>query len=318
MLLTIGVRMHYAQRSYETLLKRGSEAGVPLGEIEELKNYVKYYKVDQKKQDAITLLSYIANLPDLHQSKNVNFKLQYTNMLDNLIDKDICVARMGDIHITADKVVKHAAFEYNHFTQLVDHAYNDRRVLQEAYCNNIFITKKEYRNVIKYIKNHFCNGSMFEISSWIENNFMTRSEFRNFVIDWAIIEKMKNSPSINVKNRLFNQNICLSVSESNSIPEWTHGINTHIIRQIRMKNLFTSIVSSLINKEEIINERPIPNQYFLNEEQIYTYYFQFKGVSRPNSINRWANELGFSNIDVFKLEIIKYCYYLENRAHYIN
>jgi hypothetical protein len=314
-LLAIGVRLPYAQRSYACILDRGCEAGLHPNEIESLKCYLRDHKVDQKKRDAIDLLTYIANLDVRCGPRPAGFTLQYTDMLDGLIDKDSCIDRFDDVHITVDMIVNQARLEDSNFVELADRARCSKELLQVATRSNTSVTRAEYRERIDYIKNRFCNGDRYELLPWLQRNHLSLPEFRDFATQWALIEKMRPANHVQSPHDRLEDVNSLFLPDNHGIPAFTYGLSTHIIRQLRIEGTYESIVDTLLAKEKMINERPIPNDYLSDEEQIYIYYFQHKGIPRPRSVIRWANERGFSNIDIFKLEIMKYCYYLQQRAH---
>lgn len=54
-------RTFYAERSYQRLLQRAKNAGLPLGEISTLRDWLPDSRVDQKREDALTLLRYVAD-----------------------------------------------------------------------------------------------------------------------------------------------------------------------------------------------------------------------------------------------------------------
>jgi hypothetical protein len=227
-LIALGQRIYYPERSYRALLDRGAALGLPNAELQHLKEFVTQQWIDQKKLDAIEVLKHIANLAGNVPPATVSFELQYTDKLERLLDKDVCLATIDGIRLTADLLINSVRLESDDFAGLKNRA--------------------------------LAGGNAAETAS---------------------------------------PKILASLPKPN---------NHDLIRQLRREGQYEAMTRLAVAKERLFRE--VPPGETPQPGQLYAYYLQRKPGHAPEDIAAGAAYLGFGDLQIFTLELIKfYCYH---------
>jgi hypothetical protein len=313
-LLAIAKHTHYSERSYAHLLQQALVAGVSAEEVECLRKYLGSHAIDQKKRDAIKVLEFIVRLEKIRQPLEVDFDLHYTNVLVKLADKDFCLGTFDGIRLTADMVVNHARLESDDFIGLKARSMFNSHLLNSAKRQGISLTTEEYQKAAGRFQKSFRLETEAEMAHWMDRNHLTGTEVETFITEWALIEKMQAISALNSEGDTFAaRDSYLSANDHKSVASLPQPTNHQIIRQLRLERAYEGMVATALAKEKSLLEASRLVSPLVNEERLYTCYFQEKRLAVPEDINVYATELGFTDKDIFKVELIKYYHYHEQQ-----
>lgn len=288
-LIALGQRLHYGDRSYSTLLQQAVTAGLPQAEIERLQLYLPQGRIDQKKQDAVAVLRYIANLANTSPPLAASFNLHHTSKLSLLLDKDFCLGIFDGIRLTADMLINHLRLESNNFVTFKERTNQSKNLLQVAQQRHISLNAIEQTEAQIDFRTTVSLTTPAEVADWMAQNLLTKAEFEQLVIEWGLVRKMKSSPGGWDLQR-----------EPN---------NQDFIRQLRWEGQFKATVKMAIAKETLIAEITPPELTRLDKDELYAFFVQRKQSKLPQYLEDGAAVLGFNDQQVFVLELIKYYYY---------
>lgn len=305
-LLAIGQCIHYTRRSYRQLITLALTEGVPADEVQAFEAYVEQNSVDQKHQDAIAVLQYIARIEGGAQAIRPLWQLQYTDMLDGLIDRDSCIGVFDGLHITVDMLINHARLHEPNFVELRARALESKALLHHALRWGLTPTLDERRQTQASIVAALGLTTQIALTNWRNRNHMTEADFDNFIGEWVLIARarqLETEPAADEPGLLAGDAAQFA---------YTYGINADIIRQLHLEDRYGSLFDSLIVKEKIAAEQPGLGGG-LGNTSLYEFYFGKKQIDMPRRIVSFASRLGFSSMEVFDIELKKYCQYL--RCH---
>jgi hypothetical protein len=192
-LLAIGKQLHYTERLYQSVLEQGAAAGLPAEEIAALRAFLKDHRVDQKKLDAIEMLEHIAELQKSDARPAINFELQHTTRLDELMDKDICLDPSGEVPLTPEMLVGHCRSDGEEFKRLHDRAASNRLMLDLAQQLGVTVSDAEIQAGAKEFHESFGLMTDEDATEWMRRNQLTIAERERLIGEWLLIKKMKAS-----------------------------------------------------------------------------------------------------------------------------
>lgn len=190
-LLEIGKRLHYTERLYQTVLEQAAAAGLPAEEIAAMRAFLKDHCVDQKKLDAIEMLEHIAELQKSDARPALNFELQYTARLDELMDKDVSLDPTGEGPLTPDMLVAHCRGEVEEFKRLQDRAATTRLMLDLAEQLGVTVIDAEIQAAAKEFHESLGLNTDEAAAEWMRRNQLTMTERDQMIREWLLIRKMK-------------------------------------------------------------------------------------------------------------------------------
>jgi hypothetical protein len=260
---------HYYQRSYDSLLRWGIEAGLPREEILKLEKYLPDHKVDLKKRDAIKVLEYIAGLEGTNMQLDANFQLQHTEYLEQLIDKDQSLREVDGFQMTFEMLANYARLECDDFLGLRDRSIANMQILEYAQRLGLSITETEHCQGIE----DFCKSMNLDAgkdaSEWARRNDLSEKEFGQFIDEWALIRKVKR--------------------------EYLQPDNRALIRQIRLDGGYESMIQAAAEKEKAVSSGINSSELDgVGIEELIAYYAQHKKIDlTAQTASTYASEMGF-------------------------
>lgn len=192
-LLEIAKRLHYTERLYQSVLEQGAAAGLPEEEIAALRAFLKDHRVDQKKLDAIAMLEHIAELQKSDARPAINFELQYTARLDELMDTDVCLDPTGEAPLTPDMLVADCRGDGEEFKRLHNRAATARLILDLAEQLGITVDDAEIKAAAKEFHESLGLNTDEAATVWMRRNQLTMAERDRMIGEWLLIRKMKTS-----------------------------------------------------------------------------------------------------------------------------
>lgn len=151
------------------------------------------HRVDQKKLDAIETLEHIAELQKSDARPAINFELQYTTRLDELMDKDVCLDPSGEVPLTPDMLVAHCRADVEAFKRLHDRAATTRLMLDLAGQLGVTVIDAEIQAATKEFYESLGLNTDEAAAQWMHRNQLTIAERDRLIGEWLLIRKIKAS-----------------------------------------------------------------------------------------------------------------------------
>jgi hypothetical protein len=236
--------------------------------------------VDLKQQDAIKVLE---TLLRSDRTRKVDFELQHTVFLEQLIDRDQIVGTVDGVSITAEMLVNHARLECENYLSIQDRAIADTLILETARQLGISVTDSERRQGLARFKRSLGLVTNYDIATWTRRHHMSEDEFQTLIEEWLLIEKTKM--------------------------HYLKPSNRAIVRQFRLNGDYETLLAGAASKEEAARHAPRQHRDLLDKSWLYAYYAERGQLDDPQDIRAHAARLGFADEKSLLFELERYFLY---------
>ena len=189
-LIAIGKHIHYPERSYESIIKQARIDVLPTEEIKQLETFVKNHRVDLKKEDAIKVLDKITELTNSGKAALIDFELNKTIYMEELVDSDQTIEFPNDIKVTYEEFVNYARLEWGDFPQVVEQTIGNMLILAFARQQNVSLSEEERKSSEKAFRRALEIDPEIQLDEWSRRNGLSNKGFNQLLDDWALIQKI--------------------------------------------------------------------------------------------------------------------------------
>lgn len=183
-LIDLGKARFFPERSYNQLFADAEAAGMDTAELRE---FVKAHKVDQKRLDAIALLTHIQTQgvtppPPISTTRSHPFLAQYHR--DRRVERNGVQVPLGD-------VAAYAALHLPDFAELNEHALHAGLVDVLGELLHVEATEEDLADEIIRLRAHFRLRSDDALAQWQQDNDLNDDDFTNLLRRLAIRRKLR-------------------------------------------------------------------------------------------------------------------------------
>jgi hypothetical protein len=180
----------YWDRSYPVLFEKALSNQVPADDVDNLRRFVVHSRVDQKREDAIAMASYIQDTLK-EKSPAPSFELNRTTRLQELDDRDIFLGIAGEARVTPDMVVEQARTQLGDFSKIYETATTHGLMLKLATLLGLCVNEKEFEQGLALFQKKNALESEEALNFWLNINHLTVTEFHQMVREFLLIAKLQ-------------------------------------------------------------------------------------------------------------------------------
>ncbi|MBD2233660.1 TfuA-related McrA-glycine thioamidation protein [Phormidium tenue] len=287
-LVSIAKETYYPNRNYRTVLKIAQQHGVSDDELNRLSSWLNTGFVDQKKLDAIELLSVMYKWSHkTHQIEAPSFNFEHTSLWEQLR------RTAGEIQLVKDKtpdvlfrnaIVDELRLNSELLEKLVEIT-SARKILIEEASHQRFSIDDEaiYETVIEFRrKRNLLEGQ--DLEQWIHSNDLTMLDFFRLMEKETLLNRLKSS----IRSDL----------------------SIDFLDQMRLSGIYPMLVTAVRAKQEILEEIDnISPPVDIYEKAVNWYFEQRK--RNPEPVEQEAARVGFEDSNAFLRAVLCDYFYQE-------
>jgi hypothetical protein len=288
----IGKELFYPDRNYPLILRRASERGKPKAELERLQRWLRHSRVNQKKEDALSMLRFMRRrLTQGLKPKSVSYSFEHTSMWESVWRNS------GELRFNAnaepgvvvlDSLLDELRLEGNQYKQHSLMALQRFLSIREANRLGMVVTERHRYEAEMAFREERDLRDDTELERWLGDNGLTRTEFDALMADEARLRWF-------IQRAQF-----VTVS---ALPE-----------QLRFSGDYPRLVARASAKSRLLEsfglKNPTLESVNLTEEQLLHWYFEVVlGRPVPDDTDSYSRNLGFVSSDAFRRALLKECLY---------
>jgi len=285
--------LFYPERSYPLLLQLGAGEGLPQAELRALAEWLPRGRVDQKREDAVTMLRVMRErLAGGLQPKGVTFAFEHTIYWEHAKIAAGPVQREGNPDgnaISLSLLLDELRLEgtYTHIRQAALARFLG---IEEARRQGMRVSKDMLRDTMENFRS--------------EGNLLTTADAERWMRE----------------NDLSDDHVA-RLMEEEALLRWTHSrtvynVAAHLPDYLRSSGDYPHVLARARDKQRALESRGLEDLGLehtgLAEHELFRWYFQ-KRLSRPveTDIERFARNAGFVDQDAFRHAVLHEFFYLE-------
>jgi hypothetical protein len=289
----IAKSLFYPERSYVAMLRIGAEQGLPMAELASLRNWLPHGQVDQKREDARSMLhvmrEHLGTNPD---RKFVQYSFEYTEAWD--------YARRfsGELHFSSgtsadtlflDRLLDEIRLQGKAVYKSIRQGAMARFLaLDEAWRQGVVVTA----DMLQETTNRFRLARELiepkDVDEWLEQHHLTHDQFIHLMEEEAQLRWIEPLSELEVVSNLPNY--------------------------LRATNEYDRIVARARDKQCLLEARGLQNPELtsagINEDALLHWYFEERlGYPLARDISEYAQSVGFEDVNMFIHAVLReFCY----------
>jgi hypothetical protein len=284
----IGKELFYPDRSYPVLLRCAFECGMPERELVRLREWLPQGQVNQKREDALTMLRLIRRrLAQGLKPKTVSYSFEHTAMWDSAWRQ--CGELRFDSNaqpsvVDPDSLLDELRLEGNQYEQYSMIALERFFAVREAYRQGMTVTNECRREAEIAFRRERDLVDTAQLERWMNDNGLSYSDFDALMMDEARVRWVHQLAQFTVVS---------------SLPE-----------QLRLSGDYPRLLARAVAKDRLLESFGLQNPRLesadLTEDQLLHWYFE-ELLARPVPLdpsNYWRN-LGFPSPDASRRTLLK-------------
>ena len=283
----IGKELFYPDRNYSELLRRAFECGMPEGQLARLRAWLPQGQVNQKREDALTMLRLIRRrLEQGLGPKTVSYSFEHTAMWESAWPE------CGELHfdsnaqpsvVDSESLLDELRLEDDRYGQLRMIALERFFAVREAYRLGMAVTDECRREAELLFRQERSLLDIAQVERWMNDNGLSYREFDALMMDEARVRWVHQLAQF---------------TSASSLPE-----------QLRLSGDYPRLLARAVAKDRFLEFRGFQNPCLesadLTEDQLLHWYFEERlGRPVPPDPNNWRN-LGFASPDAFRRALLK-------------
>lgn len=276
-------RLYYPYRTPDEI---ALSANLSPEEKELLHQILTIHYVDQKKEDAVALLSYIAegkgtNPPFIKEL------MHSTTLFQQLFQQDRSVF-VDDSKISVGEMAKYVALHHPSFSELRMHALNRLLVTVLAKIFSIDVESEEIVAEKERFKVRHGLNMPLAFETWLNKNHLTEKEFDELMKERAVARKLYSSPLALGSSWRLHKGVLEELKLNNQYTHWAEKSTEHKAAWQKSTPFYFEMAHDEIFDNEIFLEHVENSEWDLDVP-----------------IKTWCEEAGFLNLQELALELHK-------------
>ena len=285
-LTAIAKSIYFPERTFPSIFRKATPAGISPETLESMANFVKDKYVDIKRQDAISLLQTLRDLPEPLPQVRPIFSLIRNQFFSNLYDRDRTVLR-NNTTVPLGDIAGYAALHLADFEDTNLHASNRALVQILAEILEVEVSQEEIDKECKRFRSRHNLTEEITFTDWVAENDLTLEEFNQLMYEMARCRHLQNWL------------LTRKASEKNT---------KILLDELRLQNRYKEGADAAAIREQIVQEH-YPN--FIEENaddltisQLVIDHQRSTGC-RVRLYDYWIKEAGFLDFELLKLELLR-------------
>jgi hypothetical protein len=268
-------------------MRSAADAGAPLDALTRLQEWLPAHRVDVKRQDAITLLETIRDLPRPVAPPHLPHPMEKAPLFDTLYFRDRSVRHEGT-DVSLATVANYAALHLPQFNEINIRALNRALVPVLADLLEVTVTDDAIDAEIRRFKVEKKLGDDAALDAWQRRNDLSPKEFREFV-----------------------RNLALARVLHRWLPSQAPFLQTtrYVLDELRHAGLYEETARQAAAQERVLNEH-FPHSVEttfpeLSTQQLLIDHMRVTPCRPGTSYREWAEEVGFHHDGTMRVELIR-------------
>ena len=278
-LIRIAKDLFYHDRTFDRLLDRAAEQEVSSGELQALRDWLPNGRVDQKREDALTMIEAMqALLASDPEPMRVGYALEWTEVWDDATATSAASARPGadgaPAWISDDRILEELRLEADTHAAVRDRALLRHLAGREAGRRRHMAEATTRRDVLGRLRARHGLFTRAALDRWLEANAIDSERLERMVEDEAGLEAIAELAAPTLRDALLDE--------------------------LRLRNDFTRFAERARDKQLLLAgqglEHPMAHDARSAPPALRAWYFEQRlGRPLPDDIDAAARELGFEN-----------------------
>ncbi len=285
-LTAIAKSIYFPERTFSAIFRKAATAGILPDILEKMAHFAKENYVDIKRQDAISLLETLRDLPESLPQSQPNFSLVRNQFFSNLYHRDRTVLR-NNTTVPLGDIAGYAALHLPDFDETNLHASNRALVQILAEILGVEVSQGEVDKESKRFRSQHNLTEETALTDWLAENDLTPGEFNQLMYEMARCRQLQNWL------------LTRKASEKNT---------KILLDELRLQNRYKECADAVAERERIIREH-YPNFIEENYDDLTISHLaieheRFTGC-RVRLYDYWIKEAGFLDFELLKLELLR-------------
>jgi hypothetical protein len=294
LLISIGKRTFYSERSYRALIDKATGEGHSRAELDDLRSWLADHKISRKREDAMCMLvavrEFLATEPP-PPSLSYTFERTETWERDVAFAEALAVGAEGDGHLMREQLLEELHLMPELQRQVRGEALGRALALREAERREIQVSEKEVRtSMLRWAQVRKLAGPQ-SIAAWRDANHIDPVEFQAFIRDEARVSRLA----------LQAQGL----------------IDRHMVDVLRARGDYAALSARALDKQRFISNAGEwdSSQKGVSDFQVLAWFCEQRlECPLPHDVESFAAELCFSSTESFYRALRREHAYLESVA----
>jgi len=285
-LTAIAKSIYFPERTFSAIFRKAATAGILPDILEKMAHFAKENYVDIKRQDAISLLETLRDLPESLPQSQPNFSLVRNQFFSNLYHRDRTVLR-NNTTVPLGDIAGYAALHLPDFDETNLHASNRALVQILAEILGVEVSQGEVDKESKRFRSQHNLTEETALTDWLAENDLTPGEFNQLMYEMARCRQLQNWL------------LTRKASEKNT---------KILLDELRLQNRYKECADAVAERERIIREH-YPNFIEENYDDLTISHLAIEHERstgcRVRLYDYWIKEAGFLDFELLKLELLR-------------
>src|SRR4028118_1902567 len=285
-LTAIAKSIYFPERTFSAIFRKAATAGILPDILEKMAHFAKENYVDIKRQDAISLLETLRDLPESLPQSQPNFSLVRNQFFSNLYHRDRTVLR-NNTTVPLGDIAGYAALHLPDFDETNLHASNRALVQILAEILGVEVSQEEVDKESKRFRSQHKLTEETALTDWLAENDLTPGEFNQLMYEMARCRQLQNWL------------LTRKASEKNT---------KILLDELRLQNRYKECADAVAERERIIREH-YPNFIEENYDDLtisdLAIEHERSTGCRVRLYDYWIKEAGFLDFELLKLELLR-------------
>lgn len=285
-LTAIAKSIYFPERTFSSIFRKAATADISPKALQLMVDFVNDKYVDIKRQDAISLLQTLRDLPEQLPQVKPSFSLIRNQFFSNLYYRDRSVLR-NNTPVQLGDIASYAALHLPDFEDTNLQASNRALVQILAETLGIEVSQEEIDKESKRFRSRHSLTEETAFIDWLAENDLTPEEFNHLMYEMARCRHLQNWL------------MTRKASEKNT---------KILLDELRLQNRYKDCADAAASREQIVQEH-YPN--FIEENaddltisQLVIDHQRSTGC-RVRLYDYWIKEAGFLDFELLKLELLR-------------
>jgi hypothetical protein len=262
-LVAIAKGLYYADRTYAKVLAAGRRAGIAPGELDELEEWLPSGRIDQKKLDAVELLTAVRERLATPQSASTPSRTFERTVFWQRLERSVAASTIdkngGTTGVALSALLDELRLDPASYARARDAAILRELLLAEADRQDLEPGDEAIARAERDFRaRHHLEGEA-DLERWLRDNRVTRAELDHLLREEARLRLARSKLIVRALTRL---------------PD-----------DLRMRGRLAALVENALYKERMLagrgGELPKPEELGMSLEQVVEWYFQRVQPPRP-------------------------------------
>ena len=285
-LTAIAKSIYFPERTFSAIFRKAATAGILPDILEKMAHFAKENYVDIKRQDAISLLETLRDLPESLPQSQPNFSLVRNQFFSNLYHRDRTVLR-NNTTVPLGDIAGYAALHLPDFDETNLHASNRALVQILAEILGVEVSQGEVDKESKRFRSQHNLTEETALTDWLAENDLTPGEFNQLMYEMARCRQLQNWL------------LTRKASEKNT---------KILLDELRLQNRYKDCADAVAERERIVREH-YPNFIEENYDDLTISHLAIEHERstgcRVRLYDYWIKEAGFLDFELLKLELLR-------------